>query len=100
MAQATLRFRLLDGTDLGPFTFSLSTTVGALKEALVRDWPKARAAPPPAPPSCDCAAAACARSGLRRRPSCTRARVRASLGCAPGWLAPRRSASRWRAPGR
>ena len=41
---ASLRFRLYDGTDIGPLTYQLSTTVGAVKEALLREWPQARAA--------------------------------------------------------
>ena len=43
---ASLRFRLYDGTDIGPLSYPLSTTVGALKEALLREWPQARAAAP------------------------------------------------------
>ena len=40
---ASLRFRLYDGTDIGPLTYPLSTSVGAVKEALLREWPQARA---------------------------------------------------------
>jgi hypothetical protein len=43
MAEASLRFRLFDGTDLGPMPFPLATTVGAVKEAIVQQWPAARA---------------------------------------------------------
>jgi hypothetical protein len=39
--EATLRFRLYDGTDLGPLSFPLSTAVGALKEAVLLEWPQA-----------------------------------------------------------
>ena len=43
-ATASLRPRLDDGTDIGPLTYPLSTSVGAVKEALLREWPQARAA--------------------------------------------------------
>ena len=39
---ASLRFRLYDGTDLGPLSFPLGTTVGAVKDALLAEWPQAR----------------------------------------------------------
>ena len=39
---ASLRFRLYDGTDIGPLTFACETQVGAIKEALIREWPQAR----------------------------------------------------------
>ncbi len=55
---ASLRFRLYDGTDIGPVTYATSTTVGAVKEAVLRDWPQAcarltcrvRLRPPDVPP--------------------------------------------------
>jgi len=46
---ATIRFRLYDGTDLGPVTFPLSTPVGAVKEALFLEWPQVRRAPTSCP---------------------------------------------------
>ncbi|KAK2978576.1 hypothetical protein RJ640_006695, partial [Escallonia rubra] len=35
-----LKFRLADGTDIGPSKYSPSTTVGALKEKILEQWPK------------------------------------------------------------
>ena len=75
MAVANVRFRLLDGVDLGPTSFPLSTTVLAVKEAVLRDWPVARGT---------AALAACAATAVagRQPPPCSSrmadaARVRA-----------------------
>ncbi|KAL6960396.1 Membrane-anchored ubiquitin-fold protein 4 [Sarracenia purpurea var. burkii] len=35
-----LRFRLYDGTDIGPFRYSTASTVAILKERIVAEWPK------------------------------------------------------------
>ncbi|XP_043707631.1 membrane-anchored ubiquitin-fold protein 3-like isoform X2 [Telopea speciosissima] len=35
-----LKFRLFDGTDIGPNKYSPSTTVGTLKELILAQWPK------------------------------------------------------------
>ncbi|CAM8924871.1 hypothetical protein QQ045_023523 [Rhodiola kirilowii] len=35
-----LKFRLYDGTDIGPFQYSPAFTVGMLKERIVTEWPK------------------------------------------------------------
>ncbi|XP_057974624.1 membrane-anchored ubiquitin-fold protein 6 [Malania oleifera] len=35
-----LKFRLSDGTDIGPSKYSPSTTVGSLKEKILGQWPK------------------------------------------------------------
>lgn len=35
-----LKFRLADGTDIGPTNCSPSTSVGSLKERIVAQWPK------------------------------------------------------------
>jgi hypothetical protein len=35
-----LKFRLYDGSDIGPFRYSLASTVAMLKERIVADWPK------------------------------------------------------------
>ena len=40
---ASVRFRLYDGTDIGPMSVPLGTTVGAVKEAVLDSWPQARA---------------------------------------------------------
>jgi hypothetical protein len=49
MAEAQLRFRLFDGTDIGPLSFAVSTPVAVVKETLLREWPAARA---PLPRGC------------------------------------------------
>ncbi|XP_062221993.1 membrane-anchored ubiquitin-fold protein 3-like isoform X1 [Phragmites australis] len=36
-----VRFRLFDGTDIGPSKYDLSTTVSALKEFILARWPQA-----------------------------------------------------------
>ncbi|XP_047313426.1 membrane-anchored ubiquitin-fold protein 4-like [Impatiens glandulifera] len=35
-----LKFRLYDGTDIGPFRYSQASTVAMLKERVVAEWPK------------------------------------------------------------
>lgn len=35
-----LKFRLYDGTDIGPIRYSPSSTVAMLKERIVADWPR------------------------------------------------------------
>ncbi|KAH9625321.1 hypothetical protein KSS87_003618 [Heliosperma pusillum] len=35
-----LKFRLIDGSDIGPCRFSESSTVAHLKDRIVADWPK------------------------------------------------------------
>jgi len=35
-----LKFRLYDGTDIGPFRYSPASTVAMLKERIVSEWPK------------------------------------------------------------
>ncbi|KAA8538029.1 hypothetical protein F0562_027391 [Nyssa sinensis] len=35
-----IKFRLADGTDIGPTKYSPSTTVGSLKEKILAQWPK------------------------------------------------------------
>ncbi|KAG9446370.1 hypothetical protein H6P81_012498 [Aristolochia fimbriata] len=35
-----LKFRLYDGTDIGPFRYSSASTVAMLKERIVADWPR------------------------------------------------------------
>ncbi|KAK8941654.1 Membrane-anchored ubiquitin-fold protein 3 [Platanthera guangdongensis] len=34
-----LKFRLFDGTDIGPNKYNPTTTVGALKESILTRWP-------------------------------------------------------------
>nr|DAD37972.1 TPA_asm: hypothetical protein HUJ06_008613 [Nelumbo nucifera] len=35
-----LKFRIFDGTDIGHSTYASSTTVAALKDRLVSQWPQ------------------------------------------------------------
>ncbi|KAI3457806.1 hypothetical protein Pfo_014469 [Paulownia fortunei] len=35
-----LKFRLYDGSDIGPFRYSPASTVAMLKERIVAEWPK------------------------------------------------------------
>lgn len=35
-----ITFRLYDGTDIGPFSYSSASTVDMLKQRVVSDWPK------------------------------------------------------------
>ncbi|KAD7479623.1 hypothetical protein E3N88_02759 [Mikania micrantha] len=41
-----LKFRLLDGSDIGPFRYSPASTVAMLKERIVAEWPKGTLSPP------------------------------------------------------
>lgn len=35
-----LKFRLYDGSDIGPFTYSPASTVATLKDRILAHWPK------------------------------------------------------------
>jgi len=35
-----IKFRLADGTDIGPSNYNLNITVGSLKEKIIAQWPK------------------------------------------------------------
>lgn len=35
-----LKFRLYDGSDIGPFQYSPTSTIGMVKERIVAEWPK------------------------------------------------------------
>lgn len=35
-----LKFRLYDGSDIGPFQYSPTSTIGMVKERIVVEWPK------------------------------------------------------------
>lgn len=35
-----IKFRLYDGSDIGPFSYSSASTVDMLKQRVVSDWPK------------------------------------------------------------
>lgn len=35
-----IKFRLYDGSDIGPFRYSAASTVDFLKQRVVSDWPK------------------------------------------------------------
>lgn len=35
-----IKFRLYDGSDIGPFSYSSASTVDVLKQRVVSDWPK------------------------------------------------------------
>ncbi|XVE60426.1 hypothetical protein DITRI_Ditri05aG0127700 [Diplodiscus trichospermus] len=37
-----LKFRLADGTDIGPNKYNSATTVASLKEKIIAQWPKDR----------------------------------------------------------
>ncbi|KAJ6753085.1 MEMBRANE-ANCHORED UBIQUITIN-FOLD PROTEIN 2 [Salix koriyanagi] len=39
--QLEIKFRLTDGSDIGPKTFPAATTVATLKENILAQWPKA-----------------------------------------------------------
>eukprot|EP00898_Chlorokybus_atmophyticus_P003534 jgi/Chlat1/4181/Chrsp27S08876 len=43
--QATIRFRMPDGTDIGPIKYAQNITVLQLKESAVANWPKDKEAP-------------------------------------------------------
>ncbi|KAI3905520.1 hypothetical protein MKW92_042814 [Papaver armeniacum] len=37
-----LKFRLYDGSDIGPIRYSSASTISMLKERIVSDWPKGK----------------------------------------------------------
>ncbi|KAK9668937.1 hypothetical protein RND81_13G097000 [Saponaria officinalis] len=37
-----IKFRLYDGSDIGPFRYSSASTVDMLKERIVSEWPKGK----------------------------------------------------------
>ncbi|KAG6438416.1 hypothetical protein SASPL_103358 [Salvia splendens] len=43
-----LKFRLYDGSDIGPFRYSPASTVAMLKERVVAEWPKDKKVTPKA----------------------------------------------------
>lgn len=43
-----LKFRLYDGSDIGPFRYSPASTIAMLKERIVADWPKDKKVAPKA----------------------------------------------------
>lgn len=38
--QLEIKFRLTDGSDIGPKTFAAATSVATLKESILTQWPK------------------------------------------------------------
>ncbi|PPS12767.1 hypothetical protein GOBAR_AA07871 [Gossypium barbadense] len=38
--QLEIKFRLIDGSDIGPKTFPAATSVSTLKESVLAQWPK------------------------------------------------------------
>lgn len=38
--QLEIKFRLIDGTDIGPKSFPAATSVATLKENILAQWPK------------------------------------------------------------
>ncbi|KAJ7971044.1 Membrane-anchored ubiquitin-fold protein [Quillaja saponaria] len=38
--QLEIKFRLIDGSDIGPKSFSAATSVATLKESILTQWPK------------------------------------------------------------
>jgi hypothetical protein len=43
--QLEIKFRLLDGTDIGPNRYSAASTVSTLKETIIAQWPKGSVRP-------------------------------------------------------
>ncbi|CAB4310868.1 unnamed protein product [Prunus armeniaca] len=41
-----IKFRLYDGSDIGPFSYSSASTVDMLKQRVVSDWPKGKTMTP------------------------------------------------------
>ncbi|KAG7023048.1 Membrane-anchored ubiquitin-fold protein 3 [Cucurbita argyrosperma subsp. argyrosperma] len=37
-----IKFRLYDGSDIGPFRYSSASTIDVLKQRIVSDWPKGK----------------------------------------------------------
>lgn len=50
-----LKFRLYDGSDIGPFRYSPASTVAMLKERIVAEWPKGQRVQFGSPLPCSCA---------------------------------------------
>ncbi|XP_024981950.1 membrane-anchored ubiquitin-fold protein 3-like isoform X2 [Cynara cardunculus var. scolymus] len=44
--QIELKFRIYDGTDIGHSSYASSTTVAALKQKLVSEWPQGKSVVP------------------------------------------------------
>lgn len=40
--QLEIKFRLIDGSDIGPKYFPVATSVATLKENIIAQWPKGR----------------------------------------------------------
>lgn len=38
--QLDIKFRLIDGSDIGPKNFPVATSVATLKENIINQWPK------------------------------------------------------------
>ncbi|KAJ8752616.1 hypothetical protein K2173_005505 [Erythroxylum novogranatense] len=43
-----IKFRLFDGSDIGPFRYSSASTVDMLKQRILSDWPKGKTITPKA----------------------------------------------------
>ncbi|XP_021690177.1 membrane-anchored ubiquitin-fold protein 3 [Hevea brasiliensis] len=43
-----IKFRLYDGSDIGPFRYSSASTVDMLKQRIISDWPKGKTVAPKA----------------------------------------------------
>ncbi|CAN1175182.1 Membrane-anchored ubiquitin-fold protein 3 [Linum perenne] len=43
-----VKFRLYDGSDIGPFRYSVASTVDMLKQRIMLDWPKGKEVVPKA----------------------------------------------------
>uniref|UniRef100_A0A7N0VDR0 Membrane-anchored ubiquitin-fold protein n=1 Tax=Kalanchoe fedtschenkoi TaxID=63787 RepID=A0A7N0VDR0_KALFE len=43
-----IKFRLYDGSDIGPFRYSTASTIDILKQRLVSDWPQGKSMAPKA----------------------------------------------------
>ncbi|KAI9176574.1 hypothetical protein LWI28_004485 [Acer negundo] len=43
-----IKFRLYDGSDIGPFRYSSASTIDMLKQRIVSDWPKGKTVVPKA----------------------------------------------------
>ncbi|KAK8690641.1 hypothetical protein V6N13_074172 [Hibiscus sabdariffa] len=41
-----IKFRIYDGSDIGPFRYSATSTVDMLKQRIVSDWPKGKTVVP------------------------------------------------------
>ncbi|XWS37080.1 hypothetical protein CRYUN_Cryun19dG0012100 [Craigia yunnanensis] len=47
-ALVDIKFRLYDGSEIGPFRYSATSTVDMLKQRIVSDWPKGKTVIPKA----------------------------------------------------